>query len=82
MLKLPTANWAARNQTLAVQGSPDGQNFTDLSAPASRAFMPAASTVTIDYGTATTRYVRIRITANTGWTAGRVRARRVRAADR
>src|SRR5688500_18512911 len=32
VLKLPTANWGARDQTVAIQGSTDGQNFTDLSA--------------------------------------------------
>ncbi|WP_329483662.1 discoidin domain-containing protein [Kribbella sp. NBC_01484] len=72
VLKLPTANWGARNETLAVQGSTDGQNFTDLSASASRAFNPPSNTVTIDYGTATARYVRIRITDNTGWPAGQL----------
>jgi hypothetical protein len=72
VLKLPTANWGARDQTLAVQGSTDGQNFTDLSASAARTFSPPNNTVTVDYGTATTRYVRIRITANTGWPAGQL----------
>ena len=70
VLKLPTVNWGARNETLAVQGSTDGQNFTDLSASASRAFNPPSNTVTIDYGTATAR--RIRITDNTGWPAGQL----------
>lgn len=72
VLKLPTANWGARDQTLAVQGSTDGQNFTDLSASAARTFNPPNNTVTVDYGTATTRYVRIRVTANTGWPAGQL----------
>ncbi|MGW5193130.1 discoidin domain-containing protein [Kribbella sp. NPDC004138] len=72
VLKLPTANWGARDQTLAVQGSTDGQNFTDLSASAAHTFSPPDNTVTVDYGTATTRYVRIRVTANTGWPAGQL----------
>ncbi|RZU13698.1 parallel beta helix pectate lyase-like protein [Kribbella rubisoli] len=72
VLKLPTANWGARDETLAVQGSVDGQNFADLSASAARTFSPPSNTVTVDYGTATTRYVRIRITANTGWPAGQL----------
>ncbi|MFC6161425.1 discoidin domain-containing protein [Kribbella jiaozuonensis] len=72
VLKLPTANWGARDETLAVQGSVDGQNFTDLSASAARTFSPPNNTVTVNYGTATTRYVRIRITANTGWPAGQL----------
>ena len=80
VLKLPTANWGARNETLAVQGSTDGQNFTDLSASAARTFSPPDNTVTVDYGTATTRYVRIRVTANTGWPAGQVSELEVAAA--
>ncbi|WUJ74413.1 discoidin domain-containing protein [Kribbella soli] len=72
VLKLPTTNWGARDETLAVQGSVDGQNFADLSASAARTFSPPSNTVTVDYGTATTRYVRIRITANTGWPAGQL----------
>ncbi|WP_432944283.1 discoidin domain-containing protein [Kribbella sp. CA-253562] len=72
VLKLPTAGWGSRNQTLAVQGSTDGQNFSDLSPSASRAFTAPGNTVTIDYGAATVRYVRIRITANTGWPAGQL----------
>src|SRR4051794_4534571 len=72
VLKLPTANWGARDETLAVQGSVDGQNFTDLSASAARTFSPPSNTLTVDYGTATTRYVRIRITGNTGWPAGQL----------
>ncbi|GAA1687996.1 CARDB domain-containing protein [Kribbella yunnanensis] len=72
VLKLPTSGWGARNQTIAVQGSTDGQNFNDLSAAASRAFNPPTNTVTIDYGNATVRYVRIHVTANTGWPAGQL----------
>ncbi|HWD81197.1 MAG TPA: discoidin domain-containing protein, partial [Kribbella sp.] len=72
VLKLPTADWGARDETLAIQGSTDGQNFTDLSAAAARTFSPPGNTVTVDYGTATTRYVRVRITANTGWPAGQL----------
>jgi hypothetical protein len=72
VLKLPTTDWGARDETLAIQGSTDGQNFTDLSASAARTFSPPSNTVTVDYGTATTRYVRVRITANTGWPAGQL----------
>ncbi|HEY3559825.1 MAG TPA: discoidin domain-containing protein, partial [Kribbella sp.] len=72
VLKLPTAGWDARDETLTVQGSTDGQNFTDLSASTARTFSPPTNTVTVDYGTATTRYVRVRVTANTGWPAGQL----------
>lgn len=72
VLKLPSSGWGSRDQTLAVQGSTDGQNFNDLSASAARAFTAPGNTVTIDYGASTVRYVRIRITANTGWPAGQL----------
>ncbi|SDF78182.1 CARDB protein [Lentzea fradiae] len=73
VLKLPAANWGARTQTLAVQGSTDGQNFSDLVPAKGYEFNPAsANTVGIDFTAATTRYVRLRITGNTGWPAGQI----------
>ncbi|HEX8867281.1 MAG TPA: discoidin domain-containing protein, partial [Lentzea sp.] len=73
VLKLPTANWGTRTQTLSVQGSTDGSTFTDLVASKGYEFNPnSANTVTIDFTAATTRYVRVRITANTGWPAGQL----------
>ncbi|MDX8030108.1 discoidin domain-containing protein [Lentzea sp. BCCO 10_0856] len=73
VLKLPAADWGARTQTFAVQGSTDGQNFTDLVAAKGYEFNPAASnTVTVDFTAATARYVRLRITGNTGWPAGQL----------
>lgn len=73
VLKLPAPNWGARTQTLSVQRSTDGTSFTDLVGSGPRNFDPAANnTVTIDYGTASARYIRIRITANTGWPAGQL----------
>ena len=71
-LRLPTT-WEARTETLAVQGSTTGSGFTDLSASAARRFDPAAgNTVTISFTAATTRYVRLSVSANTGWPAGQV----------
>ncbi|WP_112266942.1 discoidin domain-containing protein [Lentzea terrae] len=73
LLKLPTANWGTRTQTLSVQGSTDGTNFTNLVPSKGYEFNPAsANTVTIDFTAVTTRYVRLRITANTGWPAGQI----------
>jgi hypothetical protein len=73
VLKLPTANWGARTQTLAVQQSTDGSTFADLVPSAGYTFDPASNnTVTIQFTAATTRYVRLRITANTGWPAGQI----------
>ncbi|KOX31157.1 glycosyl hydrolase [Saccharothrix sp. NRRL B-16348] len=73
VLKLPTAGWGARTQTLAVQHSTDGQNFGDLVPSASHAFNPTSNnTVTIQFTATTTRYVRLLITGNTAWPAGQV----------
>jgi CARDB/F5/8 type C domain len=74
VLKLPPSTaWATRTQTLAVQGSTDGSTFSDLVASAAYVFNPSsANTVTISFNSATTRYVRLNITGNTGWPAGQV----------
>ncbi|WP_329792667.1 discoidin domain-containing protein [Lentzea sp. DG1S-22] len=73
VLKLPTANWGARTQTFAVQGGTDGTNFTDLVASKGYEFTPASNnTIAVEFTAATTRYVRLRITGNTGWPAGQL----------
>ena len=73
VLKVPVSGWATRTETLAVQGSTSGASFTDLVAPAGYTFDPATgSTVTINLAATTTRYVRLNITANTGWPAGQI----------
>jgi hypothetical protein len=72
VLKLP-GSWGARTQTLDVQGSTNGTSFSTLSAPAARVFDPAsANTVTINLTAASTRYVRLTITGNTGWPAAQI----------
>jgi flagellar hook assembly protein FlgD len=71
VLKLP-AGWEARTETLTVQGSTNGTSFSDLVASAGYRFDPAtANTVTINL-TASTRYVRLNVTANTGWPAAQL----------
>src|SRR5687767_9935258 len=65
VLKLPS-NWETRTQTLSVQGSTNGTNFTALSASAGRVFNPASgNAVTVNFTAASARYVRVNITANT-----------------
>ncbi|SDW57302.1 F5/8 type C domain-containing protein [Amycolatopsis xylanica] len=72
VLKLPSG-WGARTQTLSVQGSTNGSTFSDLAASAGYRFDPAqGNTVTITFNATTTRYVRLNITANTGWPAGQL----------
>jgi hypothetical protein len=72
VLKLPSS-WESRTQTLVVQGSTDGSSFTTIVPSAGRVFSPGSNnTVTIGFAATTTRFVRIHITANTGWPAGQL----------
>ncbi|SDJ57603.1 discoidin domain-containing protein [Nonomuraea jiangxiensis] len=68
VLKLPTG-WPSRTQTLTVQHSATGSPFSTLVASATYTFNPTA---TITFAATTTRYVRLQITANTGWPAGQL----------
>ncbi|WP_369369735.1 discoidin domain-containing protein [Promicromonospora sp. Populi] len=72
VLKLP-ASWEARTQTLSIQAGADGATFTTLAASAQRQFNPTSgNTVTIDVPDTQARYVRVSVTANTGWPAGQL----------
>ncbi|MFC8096708.1 CARDB domain-containing protein [Streptomyces sp. NPDC057301] len=72
VLKLPTS-WEARTQTLRVLGSSDGSSFSTLSGSAGRQFDPSrSSSVTVDFDSTDVRYVRVQVTANTGWPAAQV----------
>ncbi|MFJ2028561.1 discoidin domain-containing protein [Streptosporangium sp. NPDC087985] len=74
VLKLPPpADWATRTQTLSVQGSTDGSSFSTIVGSTGYTFNPATgNTVTINFTATSTRYVRLNITANTGWPAGQL----------
>jgi chitodextrinase len=74
VLKLPpSAAWGARTQTLSVQGSSDGASFSTIVGSAGYVFDPnTGNSVTIVFGAATARYVRLTITGNTGWPAGQI----------
>ncbi|MFL6078253.1 MAG: discoidin domain-containing protein, partial [Mycobacteriales bacterium] len=72
VLKLPTGGWGARTETLSVQASTDNANFATIVASAGYAFDGTANTVTVNLSATTTRYVRLNITANTGWPAGQL----------
>jgi hypothetical protein len=74
-LKLPPATaWATRTQTLSVLGSTDGSSYGTLVASKSYTFDPASGNkVSVDLPSGTTaRYLRLHITANTGWPAGQI----------
>jgi len=73
-LKLnPKRIWQARTQTVEVQVSDDGQNFTTAVPQADYAFDPEenGNAVTIDWA-GTTRYLRLVITANSEAAAGQI----------
>nr|WP_265863697.1 discoidin domain-containing protein [Streptomyces sp. SKN60] len=81
VLKLP-AGWESRSQTLFVQGSADGTAFTTLKSSAAHTFGPGnGNTVTVGFPAALTRFVRIDVTANTGWPAAQLAELEVHAAD-
>jgi hypothetical protein len=69
----PSTSWATRTQTLSVLGSTNGTTFTTLVPSAGYTFNPATgNTVTITFTSTSTRYLRLNITANTGWPAGQI----------
>jgi chitodextrinase len=74
VLKLPpSTTWAARTQTLSVLGSTDGSSLATIVASAGYRFDPASgNSVTIRFASTTLRYLRLNITANTGWPAGQL----------
>src|SRR5690606_19043282 len=58
---------------VAIQGSTNGSSSSDIVGSATYTFSPAAgNSVTINVTATTTRYLRVRITANTGWPAGQL----------
>ncbi|SMC57807.1 discoidin domain-containing protein [Kibdelosporangium aridum] len=73
-LKLPPSSaWGTRTQTLTIQGSSDGGSYGTIVASRGYTFDPASgNTASVSFGTTTQRFVRLHITANTGWPAGQV----------
>lgn len=79
-LTLP-AGWETRTQTLSLQGSADGTSFATLKNSATYTFAPgAANEVTIAFPATLARFVRVDITANTGWSAAQLSELEVRGA--
>jgi hypothetical protein len=72
VLQLP-AGWGARTETLSLLGSTDGTAFTTVKAAATYSFDPNSNnTVTITFPATSQRYLRLNITANSGWPAGQI----------
>ncbi|MGW3893642.1 discoidin domain-containing protein [Micromonospora profundi] len=71
VLKLPPSSaWQTRTQTLSVLGSTNGSTFTTLKASGNYTFDPGTgNTATASFTAASTRYVRVQVTGNTGWPA-------------
>ena len=70
-LKLPPqAAWGSRTQTLSVQTSTDGTSFGTVVGSATYTFTSPANVVNITVPATNARYVRVNITANSGWPAG------------
>ncbi|MFD0522588.1 choice-of-anchor D domain-containing protein [Paractinoplanes durhamensis] len=77
VLQLP-AGWGARTETLSIQGSTDGSTWTTVKDSATYSFAPTASnTVAITFTATTQRYLRVNVTANSGWPAGQFSALQV-----
>ena len=70
----PPAEWSSRSQTMTVSGSADGITFFPILPSAGYTFNPATgNTVTISLpAAAQARYVRLTVTANTGWPAAQL----------
>lgn len=69
----PSSSWATRTQTVLIQGSTDGTNYTTLAAAQGYTFNPSTgNTVTVTFTGTAVRYVKLTFTANTGWPAGQL----------
>jgi hypothetical protein len=72
VLQLPVS-WGARDQTLSLQGSTDGNTFITVKSAATYTFSPTTNnTITLTFPASTQRYWRATITANTGWPAAQL----------
>jgi Alpha-1,3-glucanase catalytic domain D1/F5/8 type C domain/NedA-like, galactose-binding domain/Alpha-1,3-glucanase catalytic domain D2/Cep192 domain 4/HYDIN/CFA65/VesB-like, Ig-like domain len=70
-LKLPPqAAWGTRTQTLSVQTSTNGTTFATVVNSGTYTFTSPTNVVNINVPATSARYVRVTITANSGWPAG------------
>ncbi|SOE07845.1 discoidin domain-containing protein [Streptomyces sp. Ag109_G2-15] len=73
VLKLPPSSaWGARTQTITVLGSTDGSAYSTVVGSQGYRFDPATgNTATVSLpGSTNLRYLRLSVSANTGWPAG------------
>jgi hypothetical protein len=72
VLKLPVG-WGSRSQTLSVLGSLNDSTYTNLAGSANYTFNPTSNNiVTINFTAASARYVKLTVTANSGWPAAQL----------
>jgi F5/8 type C domain/Abnormal spindle-like microcephaly-assoc'd, ASPM-SPD-2-Hydin len=70
-LKLPpSSSWGTRTQTLSVLTSTNGTDFGTAVGSATYTFTSPTNVVNIPVPATNARYVRVNITANSGWPAG------------
>ncbi|TCC45236.1 APHP domain-containing protein [Kribbella capetownensis] len=71
-LRLP-ASWGARSQTITVQAGTNAASLSTVVGSTAYSFAPTANnTVTINFATTSARYVRLTVTANSGWAAAQL----------
>ncbi len=69
----PSSAWGTRTQTITIQGSTDGTNYSTLVGSANYTFNPSTgNTVTVNFSATSVRYLKLTFTANTGWPAGQL----------
>ncbi|MBR7837969.1 discoidin domain-containing protein [Actinospica durhamensis] len=69
----PSTSWGTRTQTILIQGSTDGTNYSTVAATANYTFNPSTgNTVTVTFSSTSVRYLKLTFTANTGWPAGQL----------
>ena len=69
----PSTAWNTRTQTITVQGSTDGTNYTTLQPSTGYTFDPSTgNTATATFTTTSVRYVKLTFTANSAWPAGQL----------
>ncbi|MEU5088437.1 CARDB domain-containing protein [Streptomyces sp. NPDC021356] len=71
VLKLP-ASWESRTETVSVQTGTDGQAFDTVVPQAPEDFSPSSGNTVALAVPAEARYVRVRVTGNTGWNAAQL----------
>jgi F5/8 type C domain len=75
-LALPTCcNWSSRTQTIAVYGSLDGMNFSPIADSAGYTFDadgPGGDAVSVPLPATAVRFVQLRFTGNSGWSAAQL----------